>query len=248
MSRGGILLALGLLLSACLTLLPRHASTQSVIPFTADYLEFESTGDSAPDVVIEGRYYRDSLGRLRQEDWKRDGAGQRSEHRVIIADPHREVHYTLPSAENVAVRRPLKRCRRETANVAPQPAPNAWVEVNLGEKVVEGVVAHGRRSCDSATGRCLETWWAPELRYMVRMLETQPGGLTRLKRWHNFQMGVEPEEALFQVPAHYRILDKPLLPGCGEAVVLPADSEPKSRPAVNQARMRTENTGEERAT
>lgn len=83
--------------------------------------------------------------------------------------------------------------------------------VDLGERVVEGVLAHGVRTTlrDTATksgapihlARIHEVWTAPEMKLIIRVIDEFPNGVETI--WGLEQISVSPDPSLFRPPADY---------------------------------------------
>jgi len=196
---------------------------QSLPSFSADYVETSNAHIVDPDpypepVVIRGRYVRDREGRVRQEDWVEIGAGKRRErYRVVIADQTVGISYELQADQKLAVSAPIPKRRKpgERAKQPPVPLP-AGVKAPrhefLGVREIEGFECRGSRMYLPREDAYMETWWCPEIGYPAEMTVKEPTGIVHVKRWYNFQLGIEPDPALFRVPEGFTIVDRRIQP------------------------------------
>jgi hypothetical protein len=202
------------------TLFAFQAPTQPPGPsFTADYYEVSHGHGNAPDEasrgrqVAQGRFWRDREGRLRQEVWRIDAEGNRSNHRVWITDPALNLTYELQSDEKVAYRSKLLQGHANSpADPSPdsppsiQPHPVKPAKTELGVQTIEGFSCHGYKSC--YLRRCEDTWWCPALQYVARIRRTYDSGAVDEMVWSNFKVGIDPDPQLFVVPSDYTVIDR----------------------------------------
>ncbi len=101
------------------------------------------------------------------------------------------------------------------AAVSPQPGKGIQPKTeSLGSKTVEGIEVTGTRSTSTIPAGTIgndkdliitrETWYSPELKLVVRSTQNDPRFGQTTYSLKNIEQG-QPDEALFQVPADYKI-------------------------------------------
>ncbi len=188
--------------------------------FTADYYEVSYLHPERGEIdggkrIVQGRYFRDREGRLRQEDWWVANDGTVSHRRVFIADPVADMKYELLSDSRTALSSRLSASRtpaRSPLPGGPLPAGNPPQETDLGRQTIEGFACEGRKVCSSTTGTCTETWFSPDLQYLVKIQTTYASGVIEHKTWFNFKMNVDNDPTLFRVPPDYVVKERPSRP------------------------------------
>ena len=173
-----------------------------------------------------GKIYRDSQGRMRTDTELRVPAEAADVVRVFINDPVQRVSISLnpdlhtatithfPDPAKIAVPRAAI-----PANTTTQTSEQPKVDIkheDLGTQEIEGVLARGTRTTrtipSGAEGNdqpivvVIESWTSQELGTGVLRKSSDPRLGTSEHRLTNIQRG-EPDPALFQVPADYKVKD-----------------------------------------
>lgn len=169
-----------------------------------------------------GAIYRDNEGRMRREQTLAAigpfvPAGDPPQF-IFIEDPVGDVRYALDVRQQIAHKLPPP--------PGPPPTPPAPPESSdvktesLGTKTIEGVEAEGTRTTITIpAGRegndrpiliVSERWYAPSLQIVVYSRHSDPHVGENIYRLTNITRS-EPERALFQVPADYKIEEGPAL-------------------------------------
>jgi hypothetical protein len=186
-----------------------------------------------------GAVARDSSGRVRREhQLTAIGPAVPEDARMVtISDPVARVHYSLDPVRKVAIRsHPPQRVRAHIggpprhmiSSVGPefgldirvQPEPADVQTEQLGTKEYEGLQAEGTKTITKLPAGAIgnvrpieivsERWYSPELRVVVYSRRADPRFGETIYRLTNITR-VEPDAALFQVPADYKREDvKPL--------------------------------------
>lgn len=183
---------------------------------------------------------RDSMGRTRREQnldfvgpWATTGKPPTM---LLINDPVSGTRYSLNSNSHSAVKMPggvemegkvrmgvrLKQEAEHNASftVSAAPASQTPPKVeSLGSQTIGGVMAEGKRVTETIpAGRIgnerdinivSETWYSPDLQTVVMSKNSDPRSgdvvytLTNITR-------AEPDPALFQIPADYKVNDEPM--------------------------------------
>jgi hypothetical protein len=203
------------------------------VPYSADMIT-EMTQELPDGNRIErrttGAVARDSRGRVRR-DQQLTAIGPvplRGDARMItISDPVAGVHYSLDPARKLALQsQPLRRATASKgADVsAPKGVPGkpAAMDVRteqLGTKEYEGVRAEGTRTIATLPAGTVgnvrrieitsERWYSRELGVVVLSRRADPRYGETIYRLTNIKRE-EPDSALFQVPADYKL--EPLRP------------------------------------
>ena len=191
--------------------------------FTADYSEVSYLHPLRGEIdgekrVVQGRYFRDREGRVRQEDWWVANDGTVSHRRVFIADPVADIKYELLSDSKTALSSrltPLRTAARSNVPGGSLPPGNPPQVTDLGRQTIEGFACEGRKVC-SSTGTCTETWFSPDLQYMVKIQTTYASGVIEHKTWLNFKTNVDIDPGLVRIPSDYIVKERPSRPGIDE--------------------------------
>jgi hypothetical protein len=154
--------------------------------------------------------YRDGEGRVRRE----------SGDEVLISDPVAGMTYLLHTKEQTAQKLPLpgtdpQEAKRKEASGKAEPTKPAGIDTkseSLGKRQMEGldvegrrvttVFAEGKRGNDRPMQMVHESWWSPELHVNILWKLSDPMVGDTEERLTNVQR-VEPDPALFQVPAGF---------------------------------------------
>ena len=188
---------------------------QAFLSFSADYRGTDNVHLLEPDKhpeprVIEGRYYRDRQGRVRQEDRMLVGpSGRVAQNRVFIHDPVGGFDLELREDSKLAIRRSVPRkteMRPPPPSELPAPPPGFRPAEDLGTRVIEGLECRGSRTYFPNDAGYTETWWAPSIGYVTRMTTVSPQGEVIHERWFNFQVDTDPDPFLFEVPSGYKVV------------------------------------------
>jgi hypothetical protein len=174
-------------------------------PYSADqvqeYTRTLENGTSSTTTNVIGHFFRDSQGRTRTEIALKSSS---SAWRVEILDPLAGVAYVLDDQNKIA-----HRTRFQTAAPGRNAAPQMTVE-HLGTQVIDGVPVEGTRMSRTLPPRdglpstfTIETWDSVELK--VNMLTKSSNGYT--SKLVNLNR-VEPDPALFRLPAGYTVIDQ----------------------------------------
>jgi hypothetical protein len=171
---------------------------------------------------------RDSAGRVRTERElfpARPGAPQSSFMIVKVQDPVAGYAYLLDSVNQVAHRTAIKSMAATGPFNPPQQVgsrtlPDGTVSVteSLGEQIMFGVTAIGTKTTmthpagsrmgnDRPVTTTSELWWSPQLREMVMSINTSPEGNVSTMSMSDLSTA-EPDAALFQIPASYKVVDE----------------------------------------
>lgn len=172
--------------------------TGSLTPFTAEYEDLKVTKHPDGTELTEhhrGHLYRDSRGRMRDEFVDDDGTTL-----AMLWDPASGKMVAIDASTGKrlddAVQNPVLTPVGRRAPLGSEAAQYRPVETSeLGDKVIDGVVAHGRR-IRLRDGTVSETWFAPTLpdRPIVAT-QTGPSGREE-SRLTNVRIG-EPDPQLF---------------------------------------------------
>lgn len=172
-----------------------------------------------------GKSYRDSEGRTRNETEMNVPAGTPPMTMVHIFDPEKKVSIQLDEQRQVATinhfgqpEPPVQR-QQTPAQIAAMQANRPKISrEDLGTQTIEGVPAHGWRTTrtipagaegnDAPLTIVSETWTAEDLHLTVLNKTDDPRGGAMETRYVNVQR-VEPDPALFQIPADYKVKDVP---------------------------------------
>ncbi len=196
-------------------------------PYTGDELAVRTQtlpdGTEVSEKTVRGRLYRDSQGRTRSErSLSPDSAVVTL--MVEIVDPSAGVRYTLDAQNKVAHRSSLTPLAGKLANraaasdAAVEPArPQQQVSLEqLGQRMMDGVVADGRRilttilpaadSNDHMTVVTTEMWFSSKLGITLASKVSDPHMGESTYSVKNVTLR-EPDAQLFQVPADYTIVD-----------------------------------------
>jgi len=144
---------------------------------------------------------------------------------VFVIDPVAQsvTHWTLGKlGAQAAVDMPLsledEERAAQTASEMPEIAPEfdshaSTVTMDLGEKIVDGIPAHGvRTTVVYAAGpsgatvllrRIHEVWTAPEMRLVVKVVDGDPRGFETV--WGLEDASLQPDPSLFQPPPGYEM-------------------------------------------
>lgn len=182
------------------------------------------------DQTITGTIARDSQGRTRR-DMTLPGAmvastnGGPAPHAVFINDPVADTSYILHPDSKIAVQvpfRPVKRILRafrdDVGTGAKRRFANETATTDLGDKVINGVTAHGTRITRTIPAGQIgnerpiviveERWYSPDLQMNVLTTTNDPLTGNTVFQLTNIQR-VEPDASLFQVPADYTVRHGP---------------------------------------
>lgn len=168
--------------------------------------------------------YRDSQGRSRTEHSSPMPAGSAAPTIIEIADPVSGSRYMLNSRDHTAQKLSLPKAlpppppssaTAQARSPITAPAPQITHE-SLGNQMIEGLLVEGTRITtvhpvgaygnDRPVTTTTEIWRSPELRVMIltKSSDLRFGDsttkLTNISR-------AEPDPALFQIPADYKIVD-----------------------------------------
>lgn len=195
-------------------------------PFSAD-LETEQTqtlvDGSHIRTVQHSKYYRDGIGRMRQETYIRRGQGPEELSSVQIVDPAANLRYNLQPGSHIArsstvfaPHSPTPAPQRVTPFPNPQQASLApkTVAESLGTQTMEGISVEGRRMTttfpvnsqgnDAPLVYTNETWQSTELGISVLTKNISLRSGEHISRFTNIIQG-EQDPSLFQVPADYTV-------------------------------------------
>jgi len=182
------------------------------------------------DQTITGTIARDSQGRTRR-DMTLSGAivastnGGPAPHAVFINDPVANKSYILHPDSKIAVQvpfRPVKRVlrafREDVRTGAKRRFANETRTMDLGEKVIDGVMTHGTRVTRTIPAGQIgnerpivivkERWYSADLQMNVLTTTNDPLTGNTVLQLTNIQR-VEPDASLFQVPADYTVRHGP---------------------------------------
>jgi hypothetical protein len=208
---------------------PYSAMQESIHSQTlADGTHIERKGPAA-------QIYRDSQGRIREEFYSLigpPGAQEKFLSNVMIIDPVECVEYNLHVANRVAGRRSYSLAGTIQAshanggsNSVAQQVPRAIPEElrprisveQLGTETIEGLAVEGKRTIrtipvggqgnDRPMVVTAETWTSPDLKITVLTKTSDPRSGEHITRLTNIER-LEPDPALFRVPADYKIQDE----------------------------------------
>lgn len=177
-----------------------------------------------------GKIYRDSQGRTRSETEMPVPPGGEPFTIITINDPVQRVLIRLDkrvqTAQLTHLPDPQKLATERAPMLAANKAAGRVVAVenkneDLGTQDIEGVLAHGTRMTRTippgAEGNdqpiivVSEHWMAQDLGATVLTKNTDPRNGSSEHRLSNIQRG-EPDPALFQIPADYKVTDNGTLP------------------------------------
>jgi hypothetical protein len=206
-------------------------------PYSADQLgehsETLADGTHLTDNRLLGRFFRDSQGRVRVEHPIRFTRGKDDGPMLaIIKDVPASMGYVLDDQNKIAHRIQLKPAHAHTTaqagpdasnrltvptRIAPSdPSKPEIMGEDLGDRVIEGVVARGHRTTtvwpvgsqgnDRPITDIQENWNSAELSMMVLAKNTFARHGEQVTRLVNIRRA-EPEPTLFQAPAGYTIVD-----------------------------------------
>ena len=172
-----------------------------------------------------GKLYRDSQGRMRTDTELPVPAEAQAVVRVFINDPVQRVTISLnPDLQTATITHfpdPMFVVPRPSipANTTTQTSEQPKVDTkheDLGTQEIEGVLARGTRTTrtipagaegnDQPIVVVIESWTSQELGTGVLRKSSDPRLGTSEHRLTNIQRG-EPDPALFQVPADYKVKD-----------------------------------------
>ena len=198
-------------------------------PYSADEVhEFTlpaADGTPIPQSTTTLHVYRDSQGRTRK-----DQPVPRTDFTIVeIQDPVARCEYVLDPQRKIAhrLKPPLFEIydahkagrKKETPMAAPAAGVAPIVNVPLGTRTIEGVMAEGTRQTIDLPGSShrrkrrmafkatMEIWNSPELEVQVLSINSSDRfGETVTKLIHISRS--EPDRALFQVPAGYTVVDE----------------------------------------
>jgi hypothetical protein len=179
-------------------------------------------------------FWRDSIGRTRTERsiFTMPHVHNKSltDIKIIeIHDPVAGVQYVFNSRDHVAYRYPFSAAEEPPAPTTPpvlpprEPRPSnpdqpQTTRESLGFQVIEGVSAEGTRTTtvfpvgwmgnDRPITRICDGWHSSELNIEVLWTCGEPPNSESVNRLTNISRA-EPDEALFQVPSGYSIVDGP---------------------------------------
>jgi len=179
---------------------------------------------------------RDADGRVMMQDQKTENLGPECDHLemlvppvcsvwgIVVVDPaaHTATGWTAGErGAHASINFPLSQAHFElaahaTAEEPDVPAPftdedGNVITVDLGDRTLEGVKAHGVRSTLRYTKtdlgqtihvtRIHEVWTAPEMKLIIRVLDGDPNGVESV--WGLEKITLSPDPSLFQPPADY---------------------------------------------
>jgi hypothetical protein len=194
------------------------------------YCEKQADGSCKGLSSITTHFYRDAQGRTRAErstapyvDGKAQPAVLRS---ITLVDPLAGTVTRLDTSNRKAFRGPTEKGLQIISSPAIMPKsdgasdelqPSRTTE-SLGTATMEGLVVEGTRQTleipAGASGNeksidvTVETWVSPELKAAILTKRETNGSRERITRLTHVELA-EPDPALFQIPADYKIEDEP---------------------------------------
>lgn len=200
--------------------LPTRGSTKGIKPVsvTADVKTQETRILANGNVLerkTEGKYFRDSQGRVRREQ-----GGL-----ITISDPTTARNFVLNPKSHLATRLLRPSTPPEGPPLGERPQANVMVTNQrtterslLGTRTIEGIVVTGKEfvSIIPANSRLgnrepieviTEIWTSDELQLPLLTIVKDPLNGDRTQRYVNIQKGVEPDPALLRVPYGYNVVE-----------------------------------------
>jgi len=171
--------------------------------------------------------YRDGMGRRRMETPIRERENEEPYFTIVeIRDFVGGYEYTLDPVNKIAHRMKLPPPQNANLNARPLPstpikdAPRGRIisrTESLGNVLMEGLPAQGKKVTttipagmqgnDVPVTYTTESWYSPDLKMSVLTKQEVPGGRVITTKLTNIRP-FEPDPALFQVPANYKIVDE----------------------------------------
>lgn len=197
-------------------------SPVSGIPLSVTEIEEHShkrdDGSFAVDYTVTAKQCRDSAGRVRIESEIKDQAGNtHSDSGVTITDPVAGFQTVLASDEKIAYRLAIGRSSGNaqiafTDAADGQDSPHQWktVQEDAPDQMIQGYAFKGSRIVtsaedDSGLTTTFSQWYSDQLKLFGAIDRKGPFKAYSI-RIEQLQFG-EPDHALFEIPADYRVVD-----------------------------------------
>lgn len=194
-------------------------------PFSADTVnQFSNVLANGTHIEQEthGRMYRDSQGRVRFESETLIPDGERRQN-ISIRDPLKRISISLDPVRKTArvFHQPdPATIRKEQSQQPPRPEPSqiSHTTEQLGNMTIEGFNATGIRFTNTTAANAIgnseplvsvsEIWRSPDLAVELLTTYSDPQHGKTVHKLTNIQR-IEPDPALFQIPADYAVTDVP---------------------------------------
>jgi hypothetical protein len=185
---------------------------------TEEHSHKRDDGSVAVDFTVTAKQCRDSAGRVRIESEIKDQAGNAyPDSGVTITDPVTGVQTILLSDEKIAYRLTIGKSSGNAQIVFTdaadgQDSPHQWkvAQEDAGDQSIQGYTFKGSRTVTSAENApnlttTFSQWYSDQLKLFGAVERSGPEKSYTIKV-EQIQLG-EPDSGLFQIPAHYRVVD-----------------------------------------